>query len=411
MHGSLMVFCTCVCLTFASSALAQYACTPGEIPDLADPVELEILEIQSLPGTAMVPGMQVISAGGQVALLSEPSIESEQCGELDAGVSRCLLGVTMDEFGEIWYMLRENEEIYHRAWCRGNMLTPDLNHITGVPFLVWLASGFASTGQMSMAHRLIENINGIGIISEEDDDVLILVYNPAYPVTTEWEEMFSSQDCTCLYAGQLGFSYNIIENMASMYQISPSGRYFAIGADGTGTWRGSVDLVDLETCVKYRYSISHSGVGFCSDWIQGDFLLMESIGQRPEALENWSGIENQPWINYSYRTDAEGSARDIVLMHGNRAWMILPEDRYYNYRMNNSYGLYENGIFFDVTASPNVIPSLAGIESDHDFSEWIDSMGGQNEAFPRFDFRVYVDTLNMSVSCLNLSAVSSETEE
>ena len=78
--------------------------------------------------------------------------------------------------------------------------------------------------------------------------------------------------------------------------------------------------------------------------------------------------------------------------------MILPEDRYYNYRIVGVPGSYENGIFFDVAASPNVIPFLAGIESSSGFSDWIESQGGYQAVFPEFDFRAYVDTRTNSVS-------------
>ena len=98
-------------------------------------------------------------------------------------------------------------------------------------------------------------------------------------------------------------------------------------------------------------------------------------------------------------TEAEGRSNNFVLYHGGSSWMILPEDRYYNYSSRGIPGLYENGIFFDVVASPNVIPSLAGIGSaGSTFSEWIDSAGGYEAAFPEFDFRVYVDTSTNSVS-------------
>ena len=409
MHRNSLVLCFLICLSLSASTRAQYACTPGEDPSLSDPVELEIIENQPFPGTVMVPGMQVISAGGAVALMNEPSGESDQCGELDPGVPRQILGIATDEFGEIWYMIRENEIAYHLVWCRGNTLIPAPGHITDVSYLIWLASGLASNGQMTTAHNLIANFAGIGVISEEEGDVLIAVYYPGNPAR-ECENMFWYQDCTVLFAGEWGFNFYNICNMASMHEISPSGKYYAIGADGTGTWRGTIDLVDLETGVKYRYNIPRSGVGSYSNWIEGDFLLIQSLTSSPMS-ENWTGFGNQPWLNYSYRTSAEGVPRDIVLMHGNRAWMILPEDMYYNYRIGDNYGVYENGIFFDVVASPNVIPALAGIESCNDFSEWIDSMGGQQAAFPSFDFRIYIDMLNMSVSCCNLSTLSSVSGE
>ena len=109
-------------------------------------------------------------------------------------------------------------------------------------------------------------------------------------------------------------------------------------------------------------------------------------------------VGNIPWINNSYLTEAEGRSNDIVLYHGGSSWMILPEDRYYNYRIVGVPGSYENGIFFDVAASPNVIPFLAGIESSSGFSDWIESQGGYQAVFPEYDFRVYVDTRTNSVS-------------
>ncbi|MCD4774877.1 MAG: hypothetical protein K8S15_02365 [Candidatus Aegiribacteria sp.] len=44
--------------------------------------------------------------------MNEPSGESDQCDELDPGVTRQILGIATDDFGEIWYMIRENETAY-----------------------------------------------------------------------------------------------------------------------------------------------------------------------------------------------------------------------------------------------------------------------------------------------------------
>ena len=171
-----------------------------------------------------------------------------------------------------------------------------------------------------------------------------------------------------------------------------------MGADGTSNNRGPVYVIDLQTGVKY--CTIPSSVWGCSDWIEGDYLLIESSGYSASNIEMWMNddLENMTWINYSYMTSAEGCSNDFVLNHGGSSWMILPEDRYYNYRSSGETGLYENGIFFDVIASPNVIPSLAGIEQRGDFREWINSAGGYEEAFPEFDFRVYVNTSTNSVS-------------
>ena len=392
-----LFLCLFPCFFSVSTVWAQYACDPGELPELSDTYQLDLITIKPVPGRAMVPGMEVVSAGGAVALMCEPSRESDECGELEPLVSRRILGVAVDQYGDIWYMLRGNEDAYRRVWCRGNSFVPDPNRANDVSFLVWQASESVSNGQMSKARRIIENTDGIGIISEENDEVLILIYNPFDPVTSDHEEMYRQQDCIFLFAGTQGFSYEVVFNEACAHELSPSGKYFAVGADGTGTIRGPVFLVDTETCVKYRYDIPGAGTGYNSNWFGDDFLLVQSIDPSP-MLESWS-LGNQPWINYSYMTEAEGAPKSVVLIHGNRAWMILREDRCYNYRMSNEYGAYENGIYFHVTASPNVIPSLAGIESFSDFSQWIDSMGGQSVAFPQFEFRIDVDTRNMSVSC------------
>ncbi len=392
-----LFLCLFTCFFSGSAAWAQYACDPGEFPELSDTHELDIITTKPVTGRAMVPGMEVVSAGGAAALMSEPSWESDECGELNTQVSRRILGVALDESGDIWYMLRGNEEASRRVWCRGNLLMPDPNRANDVSFLVWQASESVSNGQMSKAYRIIENTDGIGIISEEGDEVLILTYNPFDPVTSDPEEMYWQQDCIFLFAGTQGFSSEVVINEACVHELSPSGKYFAVGADGTGVSRGPVYVVDTETCVKYRYDIPGASVGATFNWFGDDFLLIQSVGPRP-VIENWS-LGNQPWINHSYMTESEGSPRNVVLIHRNKAWMILPEDRCYNYRMSNDYGAYENGIYFHVTASPNVIPSLAGIESFSDFSQWIDSMGGHSVAFPQFEFRIDVDTRNMSVSC------------
>jgi hypothetical protein len=155
-------------------------------------------------------------------------------------------------------------------------------------------------------------------------------------------------------------------------QISPSGRYYAVGADGTSTLRGAVYVVDLET--GERHCTTSTGIWDCSDWIGGDCLLIESAGNSTSDMEKYmrGDIAGMSWINQSYRTDAEGRSHDIVLYHGGSSWMILPEDRYYHYRVRGVPGSFENGIFFDVTASPNIIPAIAGFDCSDDFDNWID---------------------------------------
>ncbi len=205
-------------------------------------------------------------------------------------------------------------------------------------------------------------------------------------------------DIAYVLTGEWGLNYEIFDWSVCISQISPSGRYYAVGGDGTGTGRGPVYVFDLETGVKY--CTTPSSIWGCSDWIEGDYLLIESSGYSATNIEKWMNddLENIAWINSSYLTEAQGSSNNIVLYHGGSSWMILPEDRYYNYRNIGEPGVYENGIYFDVIASPNVIPSLAGIEQRSDFREWIDSSGGFDAVFPNFNFRVYVDTSTNSVT-------------
>jgi hypothetical protein len=202
---------------------------------------------------------------------------------------------------------------------------------------------------------------------------------------------------TYVFKGKWGLTYDECVNIALTSQISPSGRYYAVGADGTCSCRGAVSVVDMETGEKYR--TTDTGIWNCTDWIEGDYLLIESVGSSTSNTDKYmSGdIESMSWINYSYCTSAEGRSHDIVLYHGGSSWMILPEDRYYNYSIKGVPGSFDNGIFFDVTASPNIIPSLAGFECSDDFNEWIVSMD-HGWAIPKFDFRVYVDTRTNSIS-------------
>ncbi len=205
-------------------------------------------------------------------------------------------------------------------------------------------------------------------------------------------------DFAYVFTGEWGLNYEVFYNAVCISQVSPSRRYFAVGGDGTGTSRGPVYVIDLETGLKY--CTTASDVWGCSDWIEGDYLLIESVGRSDSVTDMWrhGDIGNIPWLNYSYMTEAEGRSNNIVLYHDGSSWMILPEDRYYNYRIKGIPGSFENGIFFDVVASPNVIPFLVGIESYSDFSEWIESEGGYDAVFPEFDFRVYVDTRTNRVS-------------
>jgi hypothetical protein len=207
----------------------------------------------------------------------------------------------------------------------------------------------------------------------------------------------SENGCIFVFRSDWGFNFCECDNVATVSQLSPTGRYYAVGADGTSTRGGPVYVFDLDTGVKYQTTASD--VWDCSGWTEKDFLLIESSGYSSANIENWQAgnIESIPWINPSYMTEAEGSSRDIVLYHGGRSWMILPEDRYYSYMSRGTPGFSEQGFFFDVVASPNVLPQQAGIHSAVEFQDWIEQMGGYFPAFPEYDFRVFVDTLTNSV--------------
>ena len=243
----------------------------------------------------------------------------------------------------------------------------------------------------------ITDITGIEVKRIENPDKDEIIYSRD-GVTIACLEFLDRWCLVYVFTGEWGLNYEVFDNAVCISQLSPSGRYYAVGGDGTGTSRGPVYVFDLATGVKY--CTTPSSIWGCSDWVEGDYLLIESCGYSDSNDENWMNddLENMNWVNYSYMTSAEGCSDDFVLYHSGSSWMILPEDRYYNYRSNGEPGLYENGIFFDVVASPNIIPSLAGIEQRSDFSEWIDSAGGYDAAFPIFDFRVYVDTSTNSVS-------------
>lgn len=258
-----------------------------------------------------------------------------------------------------------------------------LNVVITLPF----ASAFSIPGITGIEVKRIENYHKDEIIYRCDGiSIACLEY---------CERQF---DLAYVFAGEWGLNYEVFDNAVCISQLSPSGRYYAVGGDGTGTSRGSVYVFDLETGVKY--CTTPSSIWNCSDWIEGDYLLIESSGYSASNIEKWMNddIENIPWLNMSYMTEAQGSSNNLVLYHGDSSWMILPEDRYYNYRCNGESGVYENGIFFDVIASPNVIPSLAGIEHRSDFREWIDSSGGFDEVFPNFNFSIFVDTSINSIS-------------
>ncbi len=227
------------------------------------------------------------------------------------------------------------------------------------------------------------------------DGVMVACLDPEYQF-----------DITYVFTGEWGLNYEIFDWAVCISQLSPSGRYYAVGGDGTGTNRGPVYVFDLETGIKY--CTTPSSIWSCSDWIEGDYLLIESSGYSASNIEMWMNddLENIAWINSSYLTEAQGSSSNVVLYHGGSSWMILPEDRYYNYSTRGNPGLYENGIFFDVMAEANVIPSLTGIECRSDFSGWIDSAGGYDAAFRRFDFRIFVDTRTNSVSDIILMDTS-----
>ena len=258
-----------------------------------------------------------------------------------------------------------------------------LNVIVTQPY----SSAFSIPGITGIEVKRIENY--------PKDEIIYRCDGVSIACLEYYERQF---DLAYVFTGEWGLNYEVFDNAVCISQLSPSGRYYAVGGDGTGTNRGPVYVIDLETGVKY--CTTPSSIWGCSDWIEGDYLLIESSGYSASNIEKWMNddIENIPWLNMSYMTEAQGSSNNIVLYHGGSSWMILPEDRFYNYRSNGESGVYENGIFFDVIASPNVIPSLAGIERRSDFREWIDSAGGFDAVFPNFNFRVYVDTSTNSVT-------------
>ena len=223
------------------------------------------------------------------------------------------------------------------------------------------SSVFSIPGITGVEVKRIENLTKEEIVYRRDGITIARIENHE-----------DQCDFAYFFAGEWGLSYQEFFNAVCISQLSPSGRYYAVGCDGTGTSRGAVYVIDLQTGMMY--CTTFSSIWDCLDWIEGDYLFIESSGYWASNIEKWMNddLENIPWINSSYMTEAQGCSSDFVLYHGGSCWMILPEDRYYSYRSNGEPGLYENGIFFDVLASPNVIPSLAGIECRSDFREWID---------------------------------------
>jgi len=203
--------------------------------------------------------------------------------------------------------------------------------------------------------------------------------------------------CTYVFMGMWGFNLLECDNVATVCQLSPSGRYFAVGADGTSVLRGPVYVFDMATGERFR--TSPSGVWNCSEWIEGDYLLIETAGYSESSTGFWENdnLGSLPWLNLSYLTEAEGSFRNFVLYNGGSSWMVLPEDSCYSYTGRGFPSISESTLVFDVVATPNLIPRLAGINTRAEFNDWIDSMGGFFPAFPEYDFRVYLDTGTNSV--------------
>lgn len=224
-----------------------------------------------------------------------------------------------------------------------------------------------------------------------------IIYRDADGVTIAL--LIDGESCTYAFSGEWGFTIVEFFNTPDVSRISPSGRYYAVGGDGTSVFRSDVYVVDLETGEKYRST--SGGMWNCSDWIEGDLLVIGSIGVASSEYEKFTrdDLESMLWINDSYMTEGAGFTTDIVLYGGSSSRVILPEDIYYSYRMTGTTGTFDSGIFFDVIASPNVVPSRAGFESFTDFIQWVDTTG-REAAFPKFEFRVFVDTLTCSVSSI-----------
>ncbi len=194
-----------------------------------------------------------------------------------------------------------------------------------------------------------------------------------------------------LVLGPWGMNFNRCFNIGIEDGFSPSGRYFATGGDGTDVNRGPICFFDLEKGVLYSTGLTmHDNTG----WIEGDMMLVEAV--RPSDLDQTAGIADFPWINYTCMAGDGFRIRDIVLLQGDRAWAVLPDDSCYSYSLNGDCGLDDGILYFEVEASPNAIPSMMGWQTVSDFGTWVDSTGYGN-AFPEFRFRIRINTTDMTV--------------
>ena len=201
-----------------------------------------------------------------------------------------------------------------------------------------------------------------------------------------------------LFAGPWGFNSVYADNVALVEEPSPSGRFFAVGADGTGAVRGPVYVVDLATGERYR--TTPGTVLECSGWVTGsDCLFIESCDDSPETERLWQEdlVGSIPWIDSSFGTEVMFSTSDMVVWRGFESWDVLPEDGLYRYRPIGTPGETSGVLVFDVCASACVVPALAGLDSREEVMAWVDS-AGYGGAFPEYAFRVLVDCDSWSVT-------------
>jgi hypothetical protein len=204
--------------------------------------------------------------------------------------------------------------------------------------------------------------------------------------------------CVYLFAGPWGFNSVYADNAAIVEEPSPSGRFFAIGADGTGAVRGPVYVVDLATGERYR--TTPGAILGCSDWVEGsDCLVIESCDSSPETERLWQEdlVDSIPWIDCSFGTEVMFSTSDVVVWRDLESWDVLPEDAYYRYRPVGTPVETSGMLVFDVRASACVVPALAGLDSRDEVQAWVDS-AGYGGAFPEYAFRVLVDCDSWSVT-------------
>lgn len=369
-------FTALVCLLMSYCAAAQPRAAAAEPPSPPDPTGIHLFESGPFPTTSFVALTPVAAAGGDVRMLAEADSGAREVGALPYGETSRVLDVARSSSGAVWYRVCSDSPPV-LGWVPSASVA-----FAGERGRWWQlrkALSRAVDGDPESAAAMLEDMPGVVVFEGAPPGVL------ACRVEGEGRSEYAD-----MVAGPWGINSHLCNHMGTDAGASAGGRFLASGADGTSTVRGPLVLFDLQTGAARTAggaTVDNSG------WLGGDMMLVETAELQDADLH--AGIFGLDWINRSYMAGPGLMRRNIILLQGRSAWMLLPEDSRYNYRLEG-HAEFEDGLLsFHVEASPNVVPADHGLETLEDLEDWVNDAGGWQVVCPVEEFRVTVDTGEM----------------